>query len=436
MKSVATIAFATALFSAGTAVAQVPPDGGSSTDEESELDRLEREAETRELLLRIAEADLARRQALIDSVPASGLTGAVTPEAGAGEPEATVIAAVQTRRAAQTIVAAVDEVVGAGAAAGPAALGLVDDPSACVQRRDHRAPRPLPTGRTIVVAGNETPALSQWRQFNARRGALLRQLCAAAEASGDADREGALLPMGEGGLSAASGPIAAVQIAHAVFSYLASDYSIAGVTVSGITDEMLVSAILEAGRGRYAAPAHGEASDDAFAAFDAMLGQLDDARNRVEVLRRRCVARRREAAARVSAARAPNRAAVQAVETENLRDCDVIDAAVAAHTSFAGEYGGSAEAANRSAAVIHQLGLAQYLSGGAQVLMVTVHSSDGAAYTQENLWTHLGGMPYHISASVVVSWRLTDSSGMAVHGGVLPMYSEYTPLEDVPDLLD
>lgn len=474
MKSLASlvslVSLATVLC-AGSAAAQETSDTTPQTPQELELERLRARADLLEQQQRIATAQLQLRTTLVDSVPASSRQGNVDTGDGAGEPEATVLAAAETRRAARRIVEEVAALNGGAALNGEAIepTGSQSPTGAdelCVSGRASITPQPAPAAWIVVLAGDAELAQNEWRQFNARHAALLRQLCNVPRTrrSGSPDwiewlNRGQVssirpndLSANAGGspttryegnyLSSMSAPIAAVQIAHAVFSYLASDYSVEGVTVSGVTDDMLVSAILEAGRNydhdriRFIAPAFVGTSAEGFSAFEIALRNLDDARNQIEPERRTCVVRRREAEARVNARLEADRPALRARENEDLRDCDIVEAAVAAHASFAADYGGSEQAAARSMRVIEQLSLALRMGDGARMLVVNVHSSDGSAYTQQNLWTHLGGMPFHITASVVVSWRLTDGSGMATHGGVLPMYSEYTRMRDIPDRLE
>jgi hypothetical protein len=68
----------------------------------------------------------------------------------------------------------------------------------------------------------------------------------------------------------------------------------------------------------------------------------------------------------------------------------------------------------------------------AEILTVQAYGMNGSFYSQTNLWSFLGALPYKASGSAVAGYRLTDWSGRIVATGVVDRHSKFTAANKIP----
>lgn len=385
-----TLIAASALLAAGSVAAQeTPADAPPQTAAERRLAELETEQ-------KIAEAEQAIRQANSDLIPPSGIDGTVEIKTGGGGPEVLAIAAHQLQLGARRIIS---ETVDPGAA------GL------------------------WISTGTSRPDITAWQFFTVRQEALEKLLQAkAAQLAAAAASEGKSAD-GAAGL----GVGAAISAASALLSYLRSDFSVAGVDVSGLDDDALASAVMAAAPGRIqrldTAAIRIETLQDV---HDRLLG-LDVLRDRLEPARLECIEIRKAADAAVEAARTDAaRVRARAQFADRIEACDEIRTLITQYDAFVALYA-SADP-TLMATVIRQADVDRRL-GERDLLLVKLHKVQGAGYTQTNLVSHLGGMPYHVTTSSVISWQRMDRTGVVVDSGWAPLYFGYRRLGEVGSLI-
>jgi hypothetical protein len=99
-------------------------------------------------------------------------------------------------------------------------------------------------------------------------------------------------------------------------------------------------------------------------------------------------------------------------DSENVKEAhqlaiDHLDGAVSLHASFVTKLTATDGALSISA-VAREIALEISLNKGAGLLMVKAVKSGGSLYTEKNLWTLLGRMPFFVGAGVIVSFALLD----------------------------
>ena len=69
------------------------------------------------------------------------------------------------------------------------------------------------------------------------------------------------------------------------------------------------------------------------------------------------------------------------------------------------------------------------------VLIVKMHKAGGSQYTEKNLWTTFGKMPFKVMGGVIVSYALFDGpSGALVRAGVVPVHGGFANADEVGTL--
>jgi hypothetical protein len=72
------------------------------------------------------------------------------------------------------------------------------------------------------------------------------------------------------------------------------------------------------------------------------------------------------------------------------------------------------------------------INGGAYMLLLKDTKAGGTSYTEKNLWTGFGGIPFHLGAGIVTSFLLFNGkSGQVEASGVETSHSGYVSVRDV-----
>ncbi len=353
-------------------VAPVTPQASSAR-----LDRLleaQKEAEARQAI-RAAQADL---------IPSSGVEGTVGVGDHAGEAEAFAIAALQTRDVADRIYAALPE-----------------------------------GGRSALVApGASRPDTTAYLAFDLRRQAVLGQLTGV---KGVADE---ILSQ-----SVAVAPGTVIAIGTALLSYFRSDYQVDGIAVTGVSNDSLVAALLQ-GRSDTLQPLDaGRVHPDTINAMRRDLAEIDTARRALERARRTCVQFQADYDAEVNAKDA-DKPAVRRSWADRLDLCTTLATALTSYTGFATDMGASAAGFPE---ILKQYDIHLQLKTN-RLLLVEIDTR-GSGYTQQNIVSHLGGMPFHVSVVSWAHWRLLDTTGRLQASGDVPVHSGYRRVNDVEALI-
>lgn len=343
--------------------------------------RVEREIMDEEVLLAEARRKL---------IPTSGIDGGVETGTGAGEAEVLALAARQFDVGARHIIRRLE----------------------------------LPTGRLLITTGATRPDTTAYEVFNLRATSLQATLA-------DLDRTASAIQGGSRG--AGLGDVLA--IGSSLLSYFRSDFSIEGIKVEGMDDAALAAAVLANGAAHITPLDVGAVSAATLLRIRDQLAALDRQRLALEGARRTCVeAKAGYEAALASAETDPARAALRRDNARTLDRCAILEAGIAAYAGFAAEYS-SADGAASFATILKQAETADRLKSS-DLLVVKVIGTAGSGYTQENLISHLGGMPFHITSAAVISWQRYDSAGVLKDAGWMPLYDGYRRLGQVDALIN
>lgn len=108
-----------------------------------------------------------------------------------------------------------------------------------------------------------------------------------------------------------------------------------------------------------------------------------------------------------------------------------IRAALAAHDTLLTRLLGSDEAAG---ALLRDMVVWRSLrEPGSQLLLLKVQYTKGSSYTEKNLWTSFGAMPFSVAGGAVVSYTLVVAgNGSVLASGVIPVHGGFTSVKDVP----
>lgn len=386
----------------------------------------------------IAEARNALREASVDAAPPSSIAGSTEAGAGAGQAETLILAAQQLEALSGEIVRKL-----AGLPA-PTLAAAVN-----------------PDQRFLITTGTAYPDLAALNAFEIRRRAVeedLRRATAGVDAvraltlpprSGQAAESQYFLSLRRDvnklfagdTLSAASladigGPlVSALRITSAVSSYFSSNFSATGAEVKGLDDAALVSAVIEAGRGGVGLLQETVVTPAVQTAFFRQLEALDTARDGIEGARRICTQLRADMDQQVAASAEAGRPAIRRAYALKLDTCQPIDTAVTSHAAFATEFGGSTAAAERASAVLRQMSVQEQLRGRILVTL-NLHSVEGSAYTQQNVFSNFGLMPFHVTTSTVAGWRAFGADGVLLAGALEPAYAGYERLQGIDRLIN
>lgn len=408
------IGVALAMMTAGPVLAQEPDAATGTTPAKTPAElRLEALKIERDSIL--AQQEIASARGGIIPDPPKG--GTTTTEAGAGEPEAMILAARQIRTAAVQIVSALST----------------------------WGAKPI-----FVTSDSAFPSIQERQIFDIRYKALSDQLTEAAAISTRIMAVGGSSPrnryldslsrqqhnlFSSQEMAAFPGGVAtAAQLATSVLSWFATDYTIEGVEVADVDTNDLVSAVLWAGAGRIKTLDAGPLSTDVITGMETRLTALQTKRTALEPARQRCLAWDAEAAAAIEAAPADSKAAARARFAERLNLCGTMTPAIASYDAFGTTYGSAGD--DKLLKVMQQMELEKRLGRDGQILMVSTSGVTGASYTQSNIVSTLGGMPFHVTTTSEVVWQLRDRAGEYLDGDVITAYSGYQRLPDIDTLVN
>ena len=336
----------------------------------------------------IAEEEALLADARRKLIPASGIDGEVARGEGAGEAEVLALGARQFDVGARRIIRQLE----------------------------------LPATPLLITTGATRPDTTAYKLFDLRADALLATLT-------DLDRTAAAIQGGRRGV----GDVLA--IGSSLLSYFRSDFSVAGIAVEGMDDAALAAAVMANG-GNHVTPLDvGAVSTVTLVKIRDQLAELDRRRLALEGARRTCVeVKAGYEAALANAETDAARAVLRRDNARTLEMCAVLEAGVAAYVSFATEYS-SADGAASLVTILKQAETAHRLKSG-DLLVVKVHGAAGSGYTQVNLISHLGGMPFHVTSASVVSWQRYDPAGLLTDAGWMPLYDGYRRLGQVDALIN
>jgi hypothetical protein len=347
-------------------------------------------------------ADLAAAQASIGTVTGSNIEGTVTVKGDAGKGEATLLAARAITRAADKLVEAITNAV------------------------DGK--------RVVLMQGVESPQFGNYRQFLLQQAAVERMFKNADIEADRLSKQGKELESVRILESMAILTTAGVAIdaAAKLGSYFMSNYEVGSLSLTPDT-EQLVSAVANRllGKARSVAlPARRVPQSSEFSTTIEKLAQLTtDAETKA--VRLSVDAQRARSASTGDKEQLQKAAAAYEQGTVLLRKV----------ISKAEEFvAGLAVADTKGVLLITKIAqekaVCDELNSEALALFLDVRAMIGGYYTEKNLWTFFGGMPFHAMGGVVVTYYLVDKNG-DVHGsGLIPVHSGYAAVSKVPDLVN
>jgi hypothetical protein len=417
---------------AGAADAPAAPD--PFADAKSEQALMKAQLENQKLALDNAEAARAlteaKNKAAVDAFPKGDTTGKVEAKDGAGEMEASALAAVATNAVANDIAMEV-HAAALASAKGHASLSQESPCRALPSLKPTPAPADGAAAPVLLTNATDTLTFAQWERFRFRA-------CAIAE---DLDRtmaEAAKLkakPATDGPKSEGGGSAAAISVALSVASKLAQlvtpDYQVASIKVTS-TDRALMTAVarqyLRAGDG---APIYwpGQvsrlgASNDVFAALNA----LDDRDLKANKLLadlapavKAAQAKHDKVAENKKSTQAQKDAAKAELE-KTTKPIAAVKESQAAYAALVKDLNGKeGEAALPIALVVQQAGMARLLGPTGLALTLNMQTAGGGYYTRRVIWNalDLNGPPYYISGGVVVNYAAIRAGDQQVYAAGL-----------------
>lgn len=351
-------------------------------------------------------AQQAAEKAKWGSVTGSGLSGEVTVNTGAGNAEATLLAARAVKDAAVEI--------------------------------GKKVKKANEAGRDIVLfTGSQSPDLSHWRTFRntLRIASDGFDRASAAKAQADAAAKQVQVPPKAAGNemvgAAITGIGAGLDALSKIGSFFQSNYTLAGATVSNIDDDLLVVSV--AGEISNAffpnrwTPIGGE---EIAALVQPLAATRQDAATTLKDVVQPQSQKYKGAAEKET--NASEKIKLQAVASSYDRAVDSYTAALKAYddmiTSLVTDKGGVALAV----LVANEKWISDKMASGALGLIVRVHSAAGANYTKKNLWTFFGGMPFYVMGGTVCSYVLINGAdGRVLSAGQFTLHSGYYKVNDV-----
>lgn len=356
-------------------------------------------------------AELAALKTKFGTVTGSSLTGAVTNDAGAGNGEASLLAAQAVDAAAKEIKA--------------------------------KLPAPPAGKRYVIFAGPQRPILGQWRAFRLQTELIERAFSAADEAKTIADNaaddiSAKQVPAPgtaagtESVAAAITGAGAILDLGSKLGSYFQSDYKVGPSTVSGSDDDLLAVSVAGAlADAWFPARWMPQAGDEPVSALlkplqskrTASIGKLRDVQKASEKL---------SEAAEKEKDPGTNAALKDAVSLYGR----AIDAFTTAQKRF-DDMLTSLSTVDKDGVplvsqIIDQRTLADSLRNGDYLLFLRLNASAGGYYTEKNLWTFFGGMPFYVSGGAIASYIAVDSATGAVKGaGQVQIHSGYHKMNSV-----
>jgi hypothetical protein len=289
----------------------------------------------------------------------------------------------------------------------------------------HQAPGPPPI---VIIPESQTGLVDLAEAFDVRSLGLGRQLCSAIEAGENVRMPDVATISGEraGGVGVA----AIAEFVNTAANMLRSDYTLFGFSLTA-DQNLLVRELARAVMARAPNPVYAPTLFPAAVRRDAnpVLRRLEV----LDALRAVAVAKAVELAGRsvtlgraITAAGANAPAALQQAKSEHDAVVERLRGAIKAYDDVVTELTtpqGTQPPA--MAAILRQAHTAQLLRGGALLAVTHINFIGGTAYTRQNFFSGLFGMPYRASGGVLVSYsvhdgrngQLWDSISVPVAGG-------------------
>lgn len=366
-------------------------------------------------------ADLSAAQAAIGTVASSGIAGTVTLKDGAGNGEATLLAAKAMSTAAKAI-------------AGKIAAAVKDK-------------------RVILTSGAETLLYPNYRQFLLGRELTASALDKAINGARDLRSKASDVAAAPAPAPAAGGRTAeaipaltaagvAIDAISKLGSYFMTDYEAGNIAVAADA-EQLMSAVagslleLDSPDIRPAAvvlpgrkpPATGDLIT-IIAELSIRVATIDDAADQAAT-----EAKRQRALSEADAAN----------KDRHLRAAELCDAAaellhkaLAKAETFLATLGvADASGVTLIAKIAAEKAFADEAGGATTLcLALNVRATAGGYFTKKNLWTFLGLMPFYVMGGAVVTFQLTDKDGRLWGAGTVPVHAGHASVAGVQKLVN
>lgn len=352
-------------------------------------------------------AQQAAEKAKWGSITGSGLSGDVTVNTGAGNAEATLLAAWAVKEAAVEIGKRIAEA-----------------------NKDKKMD-------IVLFTGNQSPDLSHWRTFRNTLRIVSDGFdrASAAKAQADAAVKQVQKPPKAASIEMVGGAItgigAGLDALSKIGSYFQTNYTFAGATVSNVDDDLL--AVSVAGEIPSAffpnrwIPTGGE---EIAALVQPLAATRQGAATTLKDVQ--VELQKYKGAAEEEKNDPSNKTKLLAVASSYERAVDSYTAALKAYddmiTSLVTDKGGVALAV----LVANEKWISDKMDNGALGLIVHVHSAAGANYTKKNLWTFFGGTPFYVMGGAVCSYvMINGADGRVLSAGQFPLHSGYYKVNDV-----
>lgn len=166
-------------------------------------------------------------------------------------------------------------------------------------------------------------------------------------------------------------------------------------------------------------------SDETIRSVEDTLNRLSDERQRLEPGRAVCVAMKAEID---GAKEAADKAALRNRYASPLNLCAQVELAANTYDAFVQSYG--AGGGSKLHTGMQQMDIQRRL-GSHRLLLVSLVAPQAASYTQSNVFSTLGAMPFHVTTASVLAWRLVDGQGEVVDARWACLYSGYQQITEV-----
>ncbi len=366
---------------------------------------------------RWAASSAGRLMALAETMPESGLTGAVDAKTDAGKAEATLLSARSLQAAAGRIARKITGI----------------EPS---------------SGRVILLRDGDL-TFQNLTNYRVRKELLSRTFKDAESKHKAAEEVEGRVDPGVPGIQRESvaavlaGTAAGLEALGRIGSFFQSDYTIGGITLAlenTLLEASVAEALREGGKIEVVVPrlTAGFVSDTGLNELIPESGPIGNARGRRPIAADR-VARYEKALADL----APGSGDRETVEVllELWRAADAAWAAALEEYASLMKDLATPDANGKLmlTRVVEEKKLHDALSGsGAMGLVLDIESAAGAYYTKKNLWTFFGGMPYYAMGGVVVRYVLletVDGEYLVKESGLEVVHGGYQKVNDVPEAI-
>lgn len=361
----------------------------------------------------------AQSSAIFGDVPKSGIAGDVTVGDGAGDAEATLLAAKAMNDLASEIAGELESKV---------------------------------RGKNVWIVANDTvPDMYHKLTFQQQSGHIIGALEAAITASDQTETD---LGYQKDFLEAV--PVAAIAAGVEAFANLGSffktDYTVAGATIPDFGDQPLIDSIAGALNTRGATVFAPNTYHPALPMFDPANNEVlktlldittkkldlegkkakwEDRQNGTdaELTTKLSDLKKQEASGAAANVVSQTRQAIENLKLKKSKIIDIVTKIGSAITASEGFITGWTTVGENGTNLVKDLILADYMAGqlknGDLMLVMNLTAVKGSHYTKKNLWTFFGKMPFYNMGGAVVNYRLINGSTGAVvaaatktkHGG-------------------